>query len=60
MIPNVWKFEQARAFLLLFMQNKLTLAARLLMGLIFVVFGLNGFLNFIHELKYNVIQLINQ
>jgi uncharacterized membrane protein YphA (DoxX/SURF4 family) len=29
------------------MQNKLTLTARLLMGLIFVVFGLNGFLNFI-------------
>lgn len=27
--------------------NKLTLAARLLFGLIFFVFGLNGFLNFI-------------
>ncbi|MEM7550746.1 MAG: DoxX family membrane protein [Bacteroidota bacterium] len=35
------------------MNTKLVLAARLLLGLIFFVFGLNKFLNFLPPLSYN-------
>src|SRR5512135_1629797 len=46
-VQPVYPFRKKSPFEVLRMKHKMTLAARILLGLLFVVFGLNFFLHFI-------------